>query len=127
MYTYYAKILKIIDGSTLELLINLGMNLWMKQRIHMSDIITACLESHNEREQLEARRAKEFLENAAALALRKKTTLLEHLEQPDVIIKTKKEKHFVHFIAEVALVGDDCTLGDKLKKAGLGKKEFYGG
>lgn len=126
MYTYHAKILRVIDGNTLELLINLGMNFWTRQRIRMSDIVTAYLWSHNDREQIEAQRAKEFLENALELPLQREVTLIEHLKEPDVIIKTKKEGNFGRFIAEVEIIGDGCTLGDRLKKAGLEIKKDYG-
>lgn len=126
MYTYRAKILKVIDGNTLELLVNLGMNFWTRQRIRMSDVITAYLWSYNDREQIEAQRAKEFLENALELPLQRKATFIEHLKEFDVIIKTKKEGNFGRFIAEVEIIGDGCTLGDRLKKAGLEIKKDYG-
>ncbi|MGD9209120.1 MAG: hypothetical protein PVI90_00015 [Desulfobacteraceae bacterium] len=125
MYTYNAKILKVIDGNTLELLIDLGMNLWTKKRIRFNDVETPCLWTNNTEEQKEAQRAKEFLENALSFSLDAKTTLHDHLSKFDVIIKTKKSG-FDNFVGTVQIIGDGCTLGERLRKAGLEKKNSYG-
>jgi micrococcal nuclease len=126
MYTYNAKILKVIDGDTVELLVDMGMHHWIRQRIRFTDIDTAELRSSCEAERVEAKRAKEFVENALAFSLKRETTLLEHLNHPDVIIKTEKEGSFGRFIATVQIVGDERgTIGYRLKLAGLEKKESY--
>lgn len=125
MYTYNAKILRVIDGDTLELLVDLGMHHWLRQRIRFSDIDTAELRSSCEAERVEAQRAKQFVENLLEQPLSRETTLYEHLKHPDVIIKTEKEGSFGRFIASVEVPGDWGTIGDRLKKAGLEKKDDY--
>lgn len=126
MYTYNAKILKVIDGDTVELLVDMGMHHWIRQRIRFSDIDTAELRASNEAERTEAQRAKEFVVNLLDQQLTREATLIDHLKHPDVIIKTEKEGSFGRFIATVQVCGDWGTIGDRLKKAGLEKKDDYG-
>lgn len=125
MYTYNAKILRVIDGDTIELLIDMGMNHWIRQRIRFSDIDTAEIRSSSEGEKVEAQLAKEFVEKMLEFSLLRETTLLEHLKHPDIIIKTEKEGSFGRFIATAMVGGDWGTIGDRLKKAGLEKKSTY--
>lgn len=126
MYTYHAKVLRVIDGDTIELLVDMGMNHWIRQRVRFSDIDTPELRSSNEAERLEAQLAKQFVKNALEPSLTKQCTLFEHLDAPDVVIKTEKEGSFGRYIATVQIVGDERgTLGERLKLAGLEKKETY--
>jgi len=125
MYTYNAKILRVIDGDTIELLIDMGMHHWIRQRIRFSDIDTAEIRASNEAEKAEAQAAKDFVEDALKFSLERETTLLEHLSHPDLIIKTEKEGSFGRFIATAQVVGAWGTLGAMLKKAGLEKKAEY--
>tara|TARA_R100000808_G_C2153235_1_gene163298 strand:- start:4556 stop:4921 length:366 start_codon:yes stop_codon:yes gene_type:complete len=38
MYKYKAKLIKIIDGDTLDAMIDLGFNIWIKKRIRLANI-----------------------------------------------------------------------------------------
>ena len=40
MYIYKAKVLRVVDGDTIDLLIDLGFNAWKKERIRLSGINT---------------------------------------------------------------------------------------
>jgi micrococcal nuclease len=38
MYEYKAKVLKVLDGDTVDCMVDLGFNVWMKQRVRLSEI-----------------------------------------------------------------------------------------
>jgi endonuclease YncB( thermonuclease family) len=41
MYTYFTKIDKVVDGDTVDVFIDLGFNVWHKERIRLAGIDTA--------------------------------------------------------------------------------------
>ena len=38
MYKYKAKVIKVVDGDTLDAMIDLGFDTWVKKRIRLADI-----------------------------------------------------------------------------------------
>ena len=38
MYNYKAKLIRVIDGDTIDAMIDLGFNTWVKKRIRLADI-----------------------------------------------------------------------------------------
>ena len=38
MYEYEAKVIRVIDGDTLDAMVDLGFNTWVKQRVRLSEI-----------------------------------------------------------------------------------------
>ena len=38
MYSYTAKLIKVIDGDTIDAMIDLGFNVWIKKRIRLAGI-----------------------------------------------------------------------------------------
>lgn len=62
MYTYNAKVLKVIDGDTLQLNIDLGFRVNFKANCRLNGLNTSELNSRDENERLKAIEAKSFLE-----------------------------------------------------------------
>jgi len=60
MYTYLVKILKVIDGDTIDVLIDLGFSIWVKQRIRFANINAPEIKGKEKRKGL---KAKKFVEN----------------------------------------------------------------
>jgi len=125
MYEYKAKILRVVDGDTIELLVDMGMNRWSLEHIRFSDIDTAELRSSNAAERQHAQEAKAYVQGVFAPCLEKRTTLREHLKSHDLTIRTQKEGSFGRFIASVYPVGDGVSLGLTMKDLGLAKKSEY--
>ena len=67
MYTYKSKVLKVVDGDTVDLLIDLGFNAWKKERIRLYGINTPESRTRDLEEKklgLQAKaRLKEIIEN----------------------------------------------------------------
>lgn len=41
MYKYWAEVIRVVDGDTVDMLIDLGFDVWVKQRIRLLGIDTA--------------------------------------------------------------------------------------
>ena len=62
MYTYTAEVLKVVDGDTLQLNIDLGFRMSFKANCRLNGLNTSELNSRVGDERLDALRSKEFLE-----------------------------------------------------------------
>lgn len=61
MYEYKARMLKVVDGDTLDLDIDLGLRVHVKERVRLYGINTPELHSSNAEERVAAQRASDFL------------------------------------------------------------------
>lgn len=62
MYEYKIKeIIKVVDGDTIDILIDLGFNVIYKERIRLANIDTPEVNSRNDQEKLLGNDAKEYL------------------------------------------------------------------
>ena len=65
MYHYKAKLLRVVDGDTIDVDIDLGFDVWLrKQRIRLAGIDTPESRTRNKVEKAMGLRAKEFLQKA---------------------------------------------------------------
>lgn len=62
MYTYTAEVLKVIDGDTIQLNIDLGFRVSFKANCRLNGLNTSELNSKIEDERIDAVRSKSFLE-----------------------------------------------------------------
>lgn len=109
MYTYNAKITNIVDGDTVDAIVDVGFRIHMTIRFRLNRIDTEEMHDANIEKRNLAIEAKEFL----------KTTLLDK----DVVIQTKKSDAFGRWLAEV--VCDNVNVNDVLlekKLAAIWKK-----
>jgi micrococcal nuclease len=63
MYTYTAMVVKVVDGDTLQLMIDLGFRMTYRANCRLNGLNTMELNSNVGDERLEAIRSKEFLED----------------------------------------------------------------
>lgn len=104
MYEYdIANVLKIVDGDTLDILVDLGFNIFHKERIRINRIDTPESNSKNELERKLALEAKDYLSNWI------KT-------QKKLHIKTIKDDKYGRMLGEI--YGDTECLNDLLIEHG---------
>jgi len=100
MYHYSAKIERIVDGDTIDILVDCGFNIFVKERIRLIGIDTP--ELHEK----EGTQVKQFLEG--------------YLEDKDIKVKTFKKGSFGRWLAE--LYADDENINELLLKLGKARK-----
>ena len=62
MYTYSAKLIRVIDGDTLDASIDLGFDVWIKRRIRLAGINAYEVRTRNKKEKEKGLAAKARLE-----------------------------------------------------------------
>ena len=114
-YRYNAKVMRVVDGDTLDLEIDLGFNIKINERVRLFGIDTPETRTKDLDEKKRGLEAKEYVR--------------EQIEFKDIRIETEKDKgKFGRYLATIFYdVGEfDCNLNQVLVKTGLAK-EYYGG
>ena len=107
MYQYKVKeVLRVVDGDTLDLLIDLGFDLTLKQRVRLLYVDTPELRSRDLEEKVAARAAKVFVE--------------EVVKDSDITVNTTKADSFGRYLAEIFVNGQ--SLNQRLLDEGFAKK-----
>lgn len=63
MYEYKAMLKRVIDGDTIDVLVDLGFSITMEMRLRLADVDTPELRSQDESERDKAQAAKKFVED----------------------------------------------------------------
>jgi micrococcal nuclease len=66
MYSYTAKLIKVIDGDTIDAMIDLGFNVWVKKRIRLAGINAYESRTRDKEEKKKGLAAKERLKQIFA-------------------------------------------------------------
>jgi len=103
MYEYTARVLRVIDGDTLDLSIDLGFNIWITQRCRLQGIDTPETHTLNAAEKVLGLKAKGVLEGLVKTA---KT----------VTVRTAKEDKYGRVL--VTLFLDLININESLVAAG---------
>lgn len=111
MYFYKAKVTRVVDGDTLDIVIDLGFRASMQLRVRLARIDTAEMNSKDPEQREKALRAASFLAS--------------QVEGKSVYIKTSKSDLYGRWLAEVYL-DESCSesMSDRLLSEGLAK--LYG-
>ena len=107
MYEYKVKeLVKVVDGDTVDAVIDLGFSLALKQRLRLTGIDAPELLSKDPAERQLAQEAKDFLTGKlySAKAIR---------------IATSKDDKYGHILAEIHLDDDESSLNDQMVKRGF--------
>ena len=110
-YIYNAKILSIIDGDSLQVEIDLGFYVNIRERMRLSGIDTAEMNSP--------------IPEMRKLAQEAKAFMLTHVGK-NVLLKSFKKDKYGRFLAEIFLEDDSESLNVKLVTSGLAKS-YNGG
>ena len=109
-YYYKAEVLRVIDGDTIDVSLDIGFEISLKKRLRLEGINTPESRTRNLSEKALGLKAKEFTQKFCA--------------RESVIVHTVKTGKFGRLLALV-YVGDKC-LNEELIKAGLAR-EYFGG
>lgn len=112
MWTYLAKIERIIDGDTVDVSIDLGFKTYTKQRLRLARIDAPEMfgVKHSSEEYESGKKAKAYLES---------------LIPPGTMVTIKSEKtgKFGRYIAEIQV--DEVNVNDHMVKKGYAEYEDY--
>lgn len=112
-YLYKAKVLNVVDGDTVDVVVDLGFSISTKQRLRLlgSQFGVDTWEKNS----------KDPVEKSLALAGEKFTT--EKVLDKDVFIITQKSDSFGRYLAQIIYRenGIEYNLGDELIKTSLAK------
>lgn len=112
MYEYTGVVTNVVDGDTLDIVVDLGFDIHTKKRVRLLDIDTPEIFGPNSREEFDRGvEAREFVKKAV---LGKKVTLVTHKD------KTGK---YGRYLADIVFTreafGEALFLVEELKKAGF--------
>jgi len=118
MYEYQAKYIRVVDGDTVDLDIDLGLDIHHQIRVRLYGINTPELHSSDPEEQKKAKEAKRYLEYSLLI--------LPNLKSKDLIVKTVKDKteKYGRYLAEIFTDNDPISVNQKLLDAGLAVPYF---
>lgn len=100
MYQYAAMVDNVVDGDTLDLMIDLGFKILVRQRVRLARVDTP------ERSQVGFTAAKEFV--------------IQKTADKRVTVKTEKVSKWGYYLAEITL-SDGSNLSDALVAGGYAK------
>lgn len=104
MYQYWAEIVKVIDGDTIDLKVDLGFHLFMCIRVRLARINSYEMKSEKEEERKLAESGKAYIES---------------FKTQKIIIQCKKTEKYGRWLAEVYV--DLLNLSDELLRLKLAK------
>lgn len=104
-YIYNARIVNVVDGDTVDMLVDLGFHTYIKDRFRLSDIDTAELTSTDAVQRKLAQDAKAWMMNFL---------------NKDVVIQSTKKDKYGRYLAHI-YCGSDVSLNKQLLDAGLAK------
>jgi micrococcal nuclease len=107
MYEYSARAIAVVDGDTLDIEINLGLDILHRTRIRLLGIDTPELHSPVPEQREAAKAARDFVINQV---MGKPLTIRT--------VKDRREK-YGRYLAGIWIEGDAVSVNDKLIEAGL--------
>lgn len=107
MYTYkIQKLLKIVDGDTVDVSIDLGFNITIKQRVRLKGVNAAETKTKDLEEKKKGMDAKLWLEKELA-------------KEGDWIIETYKEDKYGRMLGTLYCIGDPVTINERMLNEGV--------
>jgi micrococcal nuclease len=111
-YIYNAMVTNVVDGDTIDVLVDLGFGICVDLRVRLNGIDTPEINSSDE-----------VIKNSAKLA--KKFVLDQLMKQP-VVIETFKVDKYGRYLADVYLLNDSTSINTRLLNEGLATPYFGG-
>lgn len=110
MYTYEGYVLRVIDGDTYEIQIDLGFNLHKIDRFRLNDVDTPeTWRPKSEAEKVHGEKATEFVKNL--------------IESEHIIVRTHKSDLYGRYLCDIEVDGKD--LGELIIENGFEKLDSY--
>ena len=113
MYEYKAKVIKIVDGDTMDVDIDVGFKIHFIERIRLFGINTPETYGvkHNSEEYAKGIKSKEWA--------------IKNLEGKEITIKTIKDKKGKYGRYLAIIIKDEININNKMVELGLAKKHIY--
>jgi micrococcal nuclease len=109
MYQYkIKKINRVIDGDTVDVVIDVGFYISLTQRVRLKDIDAAETRTKDLVEKAEGLMAKEWLERELA-------------KEGEWIIETTKEDKYGRILGTLYLVGEPVTVNERMLNEGIAR------
>ena len=109
MYQYkIKKINRIIDGDTIDVVIDVGFHITINHRVRLKGIDAAETRTKDLKEKSEGLMAKEWLEK-------------ELSREGEWVIETTKEDKYGRILGTLYLVGDPVTVNERMVNDGIAK------
>ena len=123
MYQYKCELLRVVDGDTFDVNIDLGFSVKLcKQRIRLMGIDTWESRTRNKEEKVKGLAAKAFTKD-----------LLENSDEGKFLLKSHGVGKYGRVLGELFVKGHDTSVNELLKENGHasayygGKKKVFGG
>ena len=115
MYEYKARLLRVVDGDTVDAMIDLGFNVWINQRIRLYGVDTWECRTRDKAEKKKGLAAKEFTKDMLGEAKLGRFSLVSH-----------GVGKYGRVLGEIYVEGQLNSLNDLLKVNGHAYS-YYGG
>ena len=119
-YIYRAKLDRVVDGDTVDALIDVGFDIWFKKRIQFNGVDTWESRTRNKEEKVKGLEAKAYTKDK-----------LKNSDDGKFTLKSHGTGKYGRVLGEIFLKGEDSSLNDLLKINGHAyeyhvekKKEF---
>ena len=121
MYKYGAKLIRVVDGDTADVMIDLGFDVWIKSRLRFKGVDTWEKRTRNKEEKAKGLAASAFTK--------------EYLEKNDgkFVVQSYGKGKYGRILAEIFIKGEEKSLNQLLIENGHayiyegGKKQVFNG
>ena len=114
-HIYSAKLVRVVDGDTADAMIDLGFNVWVKNRIRFMGVDAWESRTRNLEEKKKGLAAKDYVKD-----------LLENSDEGKFLLKSHGVGKYGRVLGELFVKGNDTSVNDLLKENGHAS-EYYGG
>ena len=114
-HIYSAKLVRVVDGDTADAMIDLGFNVWVKNRIRFMGVDAWESRTRNKEEKVKGLAAKAYVKD-----------LLENSDEGKFLLKSHGVGKYGRVLGELFVKGNDTSVNDLLKENGHAS-EYYGG
>ena len=114
-HIYSAKLVRVVDGDTADAMIDLGFNVWVKNRIRFMGVDAWESRTRNLEEKEKGLAAKAYVKD-----------LLENSDEGKFLLKSHGVGKYGRVLGELFVKGNDISINELLKENGHAS-EYYGG
>ena len=114
-HIYSAKLVRVVDGDTADAMIDLGFNVWVKNRIRFMGVDAWESRTRNLEEKKKGLAAKAYVKD-----------LLENSDEGKFLLKSHGVGKYGRVLGELFVKGNDTSVNELLKENGHAS-EYYGG
>ena len=114
-HIYSAKLVRVVDGDTADAMIDLGFNVWVKNRIRFMGVDAWESRTRNLEEKEKGLAAKAYVKD-----------LLENSDEGKFLLKSHGVGKYGRVLGELFVKGNDTSVNELLKENGHASK-YYGG